>query len=81
MLKLKPTSIALQQMSSQQLHKVNAFVSQCCQSLALAGLPLQPVAPEEMSQYVRDRKPGAVIVGSHVKRPPSSCNSCSKKLV
>lgn len=35
---------------------------------ALAGLPPQPVAPEEMSQYVRDRKPGAVIVGSHVKK-------------
>jgi uncharacterized protein YgbK (DUF1537 family) len=35
---------------------------------ALAGLPPQPVAPEEMSQYVRDGKPGAVIVGSHVKK-------------
>jgi uncharacterized protein YgbK (DUF1537 family) len=35
---------------------------------ALAGLPLQPVAPEEMSQYVRDRKPGAIVAGSHVKK-------------
>jgi uncharacterized protein YgbK (DUF1537 family) len=35
---------------------------------ALAGLPPQPVPPEEMSQYVRGGKPGAVIVGSHVKK-------------
>ena len=48
---------------------------------ALAKLPPQPVPSEEMSQYVRGGKPGAVIVGSHVKRPPSSCNICCKKLV
>jgi uncharacterized protein YgbK (DUF1537 family) len=35
---------------------------------ALAGLPPQPVSAEEMSQFVRDGKPGAVIVGSHVKK-------------
>ncbi|MEB3337121.1 MAG: nucleotide-binding domain containing protein, partial [Leptolyngbyaceae bacterium] len=35
---------------------------------ALAGLPPQPVAAESMIQYVRDGKPGAVIVGSHVKK-------------
>lgn len=35
---------------------------------ALAGLPPQPVPAEEMSQYVRSAKPGAVIVGSHVKK-------------
>lgn len=35
---------------------------------ALAGLPPQPVPPEEMAQYVREGKPGAVIVGSHVKK-------------
>jgi uncharacterized protein YgbK (DUF1537 family) len=35
---------------------------------ALAGLPPQPVPAEEMSQYVRNGKPGAVIVGSHVKK-------------
>ncbi len=34
---------------------------------ALAKLPPQPVPAEEMSQYVRDGKPGAIIVGSHVK--------------
>ena len=35
---------------------------------ALAKLPQQPVAAEAMSAYVRDGKPGAVIVGSHVKK-------------
>jgi uncharacterized protein YgbK (DUF1537 family) len=35
---------------------------------ALAALPPQPVAPENMAQYVRNGKPGAVIVGSHVKK-------------
>jgi len=35
---------------------------------ALAGLPPQPVAAEEMHQYVRDGQPGVVLVGSHVKK-------------
>jgi uncharacterized protein YgbK (DUF1537 family) len=35
---------------------------------ALAQLPPQPIAPEAMNRYVRDGKPGAVIVGSHVKK-------------
>jgi uncharacterized protein YgbK (DUF1537 family) len=35
---------------------------------ALANLPPQPIAPEAMASYVRDGKPGAVIVGSHVKK-------------
>jgi uncharacterized protein YgbK (DUF1537 family) len=35
---------------------------------ALAQLPPQPVAAESMSKYVRLAKPGAVIVGSHVKK-------------
>ncbi len=35
---------------------------------ALAGLPPQPVPAEEMSQYVRNGKSGAVIVGSHVNK-------------
>ena len=35
---------------------------------ALAALPPQPVPAEEMWQYVRGGKPGAVIVGSHVKK-------------
>ncbi|MEH2051837.1 four-carbon acid sugar kinase family protein [Nostoc sp.] len=35
---------------------------------ALAALPPQPIAAENMAQYVRQGKPGAVIVGSHVKK-------------
>jgi uncharacterized protein YgbK (DUF1537 family) len=35
---------------------------------ALAQLPPQPIAPESMANYVRDGKPGAVIVGSHVQK-------------
>jgi len=35
---------------------------------ALADLPPQPVAAEDMATYTRNGKPGAVIVGSHVKK-------------
>ena len=35
---------------------------------ALARLPAQPVAADGMRTYVRDGKPGAVIVGSHVRK-------------
>lgn len=35
---------------------------------ALARLPAQPVAAQDMARYVRNGKPGAVIVGSHVKK-------------
>jgi len=35
---------------------------------ALAALPPQAIAPEDMAEYVRDGKPGAIIVGSHVKK-------------
>lgn len=35
---------------------------------ALAGLPPQPVAAGEMYRYVREGRPGAVVVGSHVRK-------------
>ncbi len=35
---------------------------------ALARLPRQPVAAEDMARYVRGGKAGAVIVGSHVRK-------------
>ncbi|MBF2065297.1 MAG: four-carbon acid sugar kinase family protein [Calothrix sp. C42_A2020_038] len=35
---------------------------------ALANLPPQPIGAQDMAQYVRSGKPGAVIVGSHVKK-------------
>lgn len=41
---------------------------------ALAGLPTQPVAAEDMGFYVRDNKPGAIIVGSHVQKTTQQLN-------
>ena len=35
---------------------------------ALAALPPQPIAAENMAQYVKEGHPGAVLVGSHVKK-------------
>jgi uncharacterized protein YgbK (DUF1537 family) len=35
---------------------------------ALASLPPQPVAAEGMARFVRDGRPGAVVVGSHVSK-------------
>ena len=35
---------------------------------SLAALGHQPIAADDMAKYVRDGKPGAVIVGSHVKK-------------
>ena len=35
---------------------------------SLAALPPQPVAPSAMASYTRNHKPGAILVGSHVKK-------------
>lgn len=35
---------------------------------ALAALPPQPIAGEDMAQYVKDHHPGAILVGSHVQK-------------
>jgi len=35
---------------------------------SLAALPAQPVAPDAMAAYVRGGRPGAVVVGSHVRK-------------
>ena len=35
---------------------------------ALAKLPPQPVAAEKMRAYVKDHRPGVIVVGSHVKK-------------
>jgi uncharacterized protein YgbK (DUF1537 family) len=35
---------------------------------SLAKLPPQPIAPTEMSQYIKTDRPGVAIVGSHVKK-------------
>jgi uncharacterized protein YgbK (DUF1537 family) len=42
---------------------------------AFAHLPPQPIRAEDMSAYVRDNKPGAVIVGSHVKITTAQLNA------
>ncbi|BAZ89779.1 type III effector Hrp-dependent outer [Raphidiopsis curvata NIES-932] len=45
---------------------------------ALANLPPQPIAPENMAKYVRGGKPGAVIVGSHVQKTTQQLESLLK---
>lgn len=42
---------------------------------SLANLGSQPVAAEDMAQYVRQGKPGAIIVGSHVKKTTQQLES------
>lgn len=46
---------------------------------ALAELPPQPVAAEEMGQYVLQGKPGVVIVGSHVKKTTQQLQNLLKE--
>jgi uncharacterized protein YgbK (DUF1537 family) len=50
--------------------KGKKFLFRCAASLltSLAHLPPQPFPYDHMSHVVRDGKPGAVIVGSHVKK-------------
>lgn len=42
---------------------------------SLADLPPQPVPAEQMHRYVRNGKPGAVIVGSHVNKTTEQLTS------
>jgi uncharacterized protein YgbK (DUF1537 family) len=46
---------------------------------ALAALPPQPVAAESMAAFVRNNKPGAIIVGSHVKKTTAQLNELLKQ--
>lgn len=41
---------------------------------ALAALPPQPVDVDHMRTYVREGKPGAIVVGSHVKKTTQQLN-------
>ena len=45
---------------------------------AFAQLPPQPVKAEDMSRYVRNARPGAVVVGSHVKKTTQQLNELLK---
>jgi uncharacterized protein YgbK (DUF1537 family) len=46
---------------------------------SLAQLPPQSVNPEAMSAYVRNGKPGAVVVGSHVKKTTTQLQQLLKQ--
>jgi uncharacterized protein YgbK (DUF1537 family) len=46
---------------------------------ALAKLPPQPVAAEAFSTLVRDRQPGAVVVGSHVAKTTAQLTALMKE--
>jgi len=35
---------------------------------ALANLPPQPIKPQDMAYYVREQKPGVILIGSHVAK-------------
>lgn len=45
---------------------------------ALIQLPPQPVKPEKMSHYVRNAKPGAVVIGSHVRKTTDQLHALLK---
>ncbi len=51
-------------------HEGKRFLFRSAASLltALAKLPPQPVQPQDMAYYVRDKKPGIILVGSHVAK-------------
>ncbi len=46
---------------------------------ALAKLPPQPVAAESFASLVRDRQPGAIVVGSHVARTTAQLTALLKE--
>jgi uncharacterized protein YgbK (DUF1537 family) len=45
---------------------------------ALAKLPPQPVRAEEMAYYVRNQKPGVILIGSHVAKTSAQLAYLSK---
>lgn len=46
---------------------------------AFAGLPPQPVAPDAMSAFVRNGRPGVVLMGSHVAKSTRQLESLIEK--
>ena len=67
-----------QLMQAAALGKRFLFRSAASLLTALAQLPPQPVAAKAMAQYVRNGKPGAVIVGSHVQKTTQQLNELLK---
>jgi uncharacterized protein YgbK (DUF1537 family) len=63
-----------QLMEAAQRGKRFLFRSAASLLTALAQLPPQPVAAEQMREYVRRNRAGAVIVGSHVSKTTQQLN-------
>lgn len=61
-------SFTRQVLSAAQSGKRFLFRSAASLLTSLAGLPPQPVAPEDMSRFVRNGKPGVILMGSHVDK-------------
>ena len=61
-------NFCMQLMQAASKGKRYLFRSAASLLTALAQLPPQPVKPADMSRYVRDGKPGVILVGSHVKK-------------
>ncbi len=67
-----------QLMTAAGMGKRYLFRSAASLLTALSKLPPQPVKAEQMSSYVRNGKPGAVIVGSHVKKTTQQLDALLK---
>lgn len=67
-----------QLMAAADLGKRFLFRSAASLLTALAQLPPQPVKAEDMSQYVRNAKPGVVVIGSHVQKTTQQLNQLLK---
>jgi len=68
-----------QLMQAAQQGKRFLFRSAASLLTALADLPKQPVAAEQMREYVQNDMAGAVIVGSHVKKTTQQLNQLLKQ--
>ena len=64
-----------QLMTAANMGKRFLFRSAASLLTALSQLPAQPISAEKMSRYVRNEKPGAVIVGSHVRKTTEQLNT------
>ena len=67
-----------QLMTAADLGKRFLFRSAASLLTALSQLPPQPVKAENMASYVRNANPGAIIVGSHVKKTTQQLDALLK---
>ncbi|MBU0654566.1 MAG: four-carbon acid sugar kinase family protein [Gammaproteobacteria bacterium] len=61
-------SFTRQVLSAAQTGKRFLFRSAASLLTSLAGLAAQPVAPQDMSRFVRNGRPGVILMGSHVDK-------------